>query len=533
MLICHGESENITGEMNMPLYWKTRMNIAEGMLFTDFYELTMAQLYFRTGLYEKQAQFDYFFRNYPDYGSHKAGYCINAGLEWLIEWMGKARFGDEEIELLRGQTGHSGKPIFEEDFLQWLRKNGTFEGISIRAIPEGRVVHPNVPIAQVQGPLIMAQILESSFLNHLNYQTLIATKASRVRQAGCRNLTVEFGLRRGHHTGVNAGARAALIGGVDFTSNTGISCLLGYPPKGTHAHSMVQAFMALGQSELDAFRAYSEIYPDDCLLLVDTVNTLESGIPNAIRIFEELRKKGHKPVGIRLDSGDLAHLCIKAARMLNDAGFEDAIILLSNELDEMVIWQIIEQIKKEAPDEGLDANEIIDRLAYGVGTRLITSEGDSSLDGVYKLAAVKEKGQWLPAIKVSESISKTINPGLKNVWRIYNGRGRATADLLALNEERPDEEDILKLHHPTESSIKRTLTKNQMSRMEPTLVDIMKDGKLLHELPSIEEIRQQRDADIDKLDEGVKRLINPHIYHVSLTEKLWGLKQELIRSQRS
>jgi len=507
--------------------------MAEGMLFTDFYELTMAQLYFKTGLYEKQAQFDYFFRNYPDYGSHKAGYCINAGLEWLIEWMRTARFGEGEIELLRGLKGHNGQPIFKEDFLSWLGKNGTFDGISIRAIPEGRVVHASVPVAQVQGPLVMAQVLESSFLNHLNYQTLIATKASRVRQAGCRNLTLEFGLRRGHHTGVNAGARAALIGGVDFSSNTGISCALGYPPKGTHAHSMVQAFMALGATELDAFRAYSEIYPDDCLFLVDTVNTLESGIPNAIRIFEDLRKKGHKPVGIRLDSGDLAHLCIQAAGMLNKAGFVDATILLSNQLDEMVIWQIIEQIKKEASDEGLDADSIIRRLAYGVGTRLITSEGNSSLDGVYKLTAVKENGRWLPAIKVSENPTKTINPGFKNVWRIYDSRGKATADLLALLDEKPDDEDTLKLHHPTESSTIRTLTKRQISQIEPLLVDVLKEGKLLHESPSIEEIRKLRDADLDKLDEGVKRLINPHIYHVSLTEKLWDLKQDLIRRQRS
>jgi nicotinate phosphoribosyltransferase len=512
--------------------WKTGMGIAEGILFTDFYELTMAQFYYRTGLYESHAQFDYFFRNYPDYGSHKAGYCINAGLEWLIEWMQRSRFGDEEIELLRGQKGRGGKSIFDDDFLKWLRKNGTFDGICIKAIPEGRVIHPNVPIVQAHGPLVMAQILESSLLNNLNYQTLIATKASRVRQAGYGNLIIEFGLRRGHHTGVNAGTRAALIGGADFSSNTGISCVLGCPPKGTHAHSMVQIFMAMGQTEIDAFRAYSEVYPDDCLLLVDTVDTLQSGIPNAIRIFEELRNKGHKPAGIRLDSGDLAHLCIKAAKMLNDAGFEDTTIVLSNTLDELVIWQIIEQIKKEAPDEGLDADSIIRRLSYGVGTRLITSEGDSSLDGVYKLAAVERDGKWQPAIKVSETPLKTINPGLKKVWRIYNDRNKATADLLGLIDEKPQEQEMLKLRHPTESAATRTLTKKQITRVEPLLVDVLKEGKLCRELPTLAEIRKLRDADLGKLDEGVKRLINPHIYHVSITEKLWDLKQDLIRFWR-
>ena len=519
--------------MNTFNAWKTRMGISEGILFTDFYELTMAQLYYRTGLYKNQAQFDYFFRNYPDYGSHKAGYCINAGLEWLVDWMRKSRFGDKEIELLRCQKGRGGRPIFDDDFLKWLQKNGSFDGISIKAIPEGRAIHPNVPIVQVQGPLVTAQILESSLLNNLNYQTLIATKASRVRQAGCRNVIMEFGLRRGHHTGVNAGTRAALIGGADFSSNTGISCVLGCPPKGTHAHSMVQVFMAMGQTELDAFRAYSEIYPDDCLFLVDTVDTLKTGIPNAIRVFEDLRNKGHKPAGIRLDSGDLAHLCIKAAKMLNDAGFEDTTIVLSNMLDELVIWQIIEQIKKEAPDEGLDAGSIIRRLSYGVGTRLITSEGDSSLDGVYKLVAVEKNGQWLPAIKVSESPSKTINPGLTSVWRIYDERGKATADLLGLSGEKPGEQDALKLRHPTESDVIRTMTKKQILRIEPLLVDVLKDGKLSRELPTLYEIRKVRDADLDKLDEGVKRLINPHIYHVSITEKLWDLKQEMIRLCRS
>jgi len=346
---------------------------AEGILLTDQYQLTMAQLYFKMGLHERFAQFDHFFRSYPNYGSHQAGYCINAGLEWLLDWMREAHFRDQDVEYLRGQTGRTGERIFDDDFLAWLRGNGVLDGMTMRAIPEGRVVHPNVPLTVVQGPLAMAQILETSLLNHLNYPTLIATKAARIHESGRGRLLLEFGLRRAQERGANAGARAALIGGADFTSNVGISHVLGYPPKGTHAHSMVQVFMALGEGELGAFRAYADVYPDDCLLLVDTIDTLESGIPNAIKVFEELRRKGHEPVGIRLDSGDLAHLSIQAAKMLNQAGFPDALIVLSNQLDELVIWQAITQIEAEAARYGVDPDHLIGRLVYGVGTRLITS----------------------------------------------------------------------------------------------------------------------------------------------------------------
>ncbi|MDH4208443.1 MAG: nicotinate phosphoribosyltransferase, partial [Anaerolineae bacterium] len=355
---------------------------AEGILLTDQYQLTMAQLYFRLGIHETQAQFDHFFRSYPDYGAHQAGYCINAGLEWLLDWMLEAHFRDQDIGYLRAQKGQAGQRLFKDDFLGWVRKNGTFEGINMRAIPEGRVVHPDVPLTVVQGPLATAQILETSLLNHLNYQTLIATKASRIKDSGHGQPLLEFGLRRAQGKGANAGARAALIGGADFTSNVGISHVLGYPPKGTHAHSMVQVFMALGEGELEAFRAYADVYPDDCLLLVDTVDTLESGVPNAIKVFEELRKQGHEPLGIRLDSGDLAYLSIQAAKMLDHAGFPDVSIVLSNQLDELVIWQITTQIQQEAPRYAVDPDRLIRRLVYGVGTRLITSQGQSALDGV-------------------------------------------------------------------------------------------------------------------------------------------------------
>jgi nicotinate phosphoribosyltransferase len=502
---------------------------AEGALFTDEYQLTMAQLYFRAGLHKKKARFDYFFRKYPDYGAHQAGYCINAGMEWLLDWMEEARFSASDIEYLRTQKGSKGKRVFGEDFLKWLEANGSFEGITIQAIPEGRVVHPNVPLAVVQGPLPMAQILETSLLNHLNYQTLIATKAARIKESGRGRLMIEFGLRRAQDKGGNAGVRGALIGGADFSSNVGISHVLGYPPKGTHAHSMVQAFMALGEGEIGAFRAYADVYPDDCLLLVDTINTLESGIPNAIKVFEELRRKGHKPVGIRLDSGDLAYLSIQAARMLNDAGFPDTTIVLSNNLDELVIWQIISQIEAEAPRYGVDPDHLIDRLAYGVGTRLITSYGKAALDGVYKLVAVEEDGRWIPALKISETPEKTLNPGHKNVWRIYDRRGKAIADLLGVHDENPGAAQEITLHHPFEETKQRTIETADIE-IEPLLKDVLKEGRVVSDLPTIEDMRDVRRADVERLDAGVKRLVNPHIYHVSLTGRLWDLKQELIIS---
>jgi nicotinate phosphoribosyltransferase len=509
---------------------RAQQRIAEGILFTDYYQLTMAQVYYRMGLHEKYVQFDHFFRDYPDYGLHKAGYCIAAGLEWLLDWMRDAHFEEDDIDYLRHQTNRTGQRVFDDDFLKWLGANGTFDGISMHAIPEGRVVHPNEPLTVVMGPIVPAQILETSLLNHLNYQTLIATKAARMHRSGRGQLLIDFGLRRGQDKGANAAVRAALIGGADFTSNVGMSRVLGYAPKGTHAHSMVQVFMALGMGEVDAFRAYAEVYPDDCLLLVDTIDTLKSGIPNAITIFQELRRKGHEPVGIRLDSGDLAYLAIQAAKMLDEAGFPNVGIVLSNNLDELVIWQILTQIRDEAPRWGVDAEHLIDRLSYGVGTRLVTSWGEPALGGVYKLVAVCVDDNWVPAIKISESADKTPNPGHKDVWRIYDQRGRATADLLSLETEDPHTMNRITLRHPSDHAKSRTLPKSEISEIEPLLVEIMRDGRVVYEMPTIEEMRARRHADIERLDPGVKRLINPHIYHVSLTENLWKLKQSLIES---
>ncbi len=509
---------------------KFDQKVSEGILFTDQYQLVMAQLYFKMGLHERKVQFDHFFRNYPDYGMHKAGYCINAGLEWLTDWMLNTRVTDKDIELMANQKNSSGEPLFGKDFLEWFRTNGNFEKITLKAIPEGRVIHPNVPLTVVEGPAAMAQILETALLNQLNYQILIATKACRINEAGRHQMLLEFGMRRAHDRGTNAGVRAALIGGADFSSNVGVSHMLGYPPKGTHAHSMVQMFMALGMSEEEAFEEFANLYPADTILLVDTVNTLENGVPNAIKVFEKMKKKGQKPLGVRLDSGDLAYLSIQTAKQLNDAGFKDVKIVLSNELDEMNIWQIITQITEEAPKYQLDPESIIKRLVYGVGTRLITSYGDPSIGGVYKLVAVtNEKDEWIPAIKISESAEKIPNPGNKKVWRIYNSKEKANADLISLEEEKsPVDEDII-LHHATSQSKKRIMRKNHISRIEPLLETILDNGKLAYEFPSIEEMRELRKKDIESLDPGVKRLINPHYYHVSITEKLFGMKMDLIK----
>jgi nicotinate phosphoribosyltransferase len=504
--------------------------IAEGILFTDQYQLTMAQLYFRLGMHEKRAHFDHFYRYTPDYGSHKAGYCVNAGLEWLISWMGEARFHDAEIEQLRGQRTANGTRLFADDFLAYLRAHGDFSGITLRAIPEGRVVHPHTPLTVVEGPVIQTQLLETALLNHLNYQTLVATKAARIKESGQGRLVLEFGLRRGQDRAANAGTRAALIGGADFSSNVGMSHVLGFQPRGTHAHSMVQAFMAMGEGELGAFQAYADVYPDDCLLLVDTVDVIQSGVPHAIQVFDTLKAKGHRPVGIRIDSGDLAYLSIQAAKLLDDAGYGDTSIVLSNQLDELVIWQVITQIKEEAGRYGVDAERLLKRLVYGVGTNLITSEGHPALDGVYKLVSFHVDGAWQPAIKISETPAKTLNPGNKRVWRLYDTRKKAIADLVALEHEDPRTAERIVLRHPTEETKQRVVMRDALSKIEPLLVDVIRDGALVYDLPDIPEMRRLRDDDIAHLDPGVKRLINPHTYHVSISQPLFDLKMRLVQA---
>jgi nicotinate phosphoribosyltransferase len=371
----------------------------------------------------------------------------------------------------------------------------------------------------------VAQILETPLLNQLNFHTLIATKAARVVEATRGGAVLEFGLRRAPDEGGNAATRASLIGGVSASSNVGISHEMGVLPQGTHAHSMVQVFMALGEGELGAFRAFADLYPDECVLLVDTIDTLESGLPNAITVFEELKHRGHEPVGIRLDSGDLAHLAVRSSQILDRAGFEDVHIVLSSSLDELTIFQILTQIGDEAPRYGADADRVIRRLLYGVGTKMVSSEGQPFLDGVYKLVAIADESGWRPAIKVSDTPAKIVNPGRKRVRRLYDDRGLANLDLMSLADE--DLEFPLEVHHHRDTGVSRVLAAGRVSSSEDLL-----EAALL-ELPTddpavVAEARKRRVADLERLDPGVKRLVNPHVYHVSVTKRLADLKARLI-----
>ncbi len=508
-----------------------RHELAEGALFTDQYQLTMAQLYFERDLHERPSQFDHFFRTNPNYGSHQAGFCIAAGLEWLLDWMDEARFTEAALAPLRAQTDATGARVFSDAFCDWLGEMGSFESVSLQAVPEGRVVHPGAPLTVVRGPLAMAQLLETALLNHLNFQTLIATKASRVAEASRSRPVLEFGLRRSAEFGANAATRAALIGGAQASSNVGASHLLGVTPRGTHAHSMVQAFMALGEGELGAFRAYADSYPDECLLLVDTIDTLNSGVPNAITVFSELRAKGHEPIGIRLDSGDLAYLAIQSALQLDEAGFPDVGIVLSSSLDELLIFQILAQIDSEAPRYGLDPAKLVARLSMGVGSKLTASEGHPYLDGVYKLVSIEKEGEWKPAIKVSDTPAKTPNPGLKSLFRVYDERGRSTADLLTIaGTPDPSSDEAIELRHPTQPNTRRRLEPELISEIEPLLVDVVVDGRRVRDPAPLDEMRDRRVSDIERLDPGVRRLVNPHRYHVSLSPELFELKQTLVEA---
>mgnify|MGYP001770961651 FL=1 len=501
-------------------------SLTEGILLTDEYQLTMAQVYFRLGLHERPALFEYFYRKNPDYGQHQAGYCVFAGLDPLLDWMEEARFGEAELEVLRNQKTRAGKPLFAPDFLEWLGRNNPFDGLILRAIPEGRVVHPQVPLVAVEGPLAQAQLLETALLNKLNFETLIATKASRIRDVSDHATILDMGLRRAASGAGNAATRAALIGGADASSNVGISSELGLQAAGTHAHSLVQAFIALGMSELEAFRAFADIYPDNTTLLVDTVDVLESGVPNAITVFEELRRKGHKPLGIRLDSGDLAYLSIRSAQLLDQAGFNDVSIVLSSELDELVIWQVQTQIQQEAKRYGVDADALIGRLVYGIGTRLVTSWGQPALGGVYKVVAMHDGAEWKPAIKVSETVEKVLNPGHKRAWRLYDERGLASADLITLSGEDPCAEPVLTLRHPSDSAKFRRV-RMEGCRIEPLQTEVWNGGRLANG-ETLSVWRERRKKDVECLDPGVRRLVNPHTYHVSLSQRLWDLKNEMI-----
>ena len=470
-------------------------------LLTDFYELTMMQGYYK----EKQNEtvvFDVFFRNNPN----DSGYSICAGLEQVIEYVKNLNFTYEDVDYLRSLG------IFSEDFLQYL--GGFHFTGDIYAIPEGTVIFPKEPILKVVAPIMEAQLVETTILNILNHQCLIATKASRVVFAADGDGIMEFGLRRaqGPDAGLY-GARAAVIGGCVGTSNVLAGRMFDVPVLGTHAHSWIMSF----KDEYTAFKTYADLYPDNCTLLVDTYDTLKSGVPNAIRVFQEMKDAGIplKKYGIRLDSGDLAYLSKKARKMLDDAGFPDAVIAASNDLDEYLLHDLKQQ------------NAAI--TSWGVGTNLITSKDCPSFGGVYKLAAIKNsEGEFVPKIKLSENTEKITNPGNKTIYRIYEkATGKIKADLICFADETFDESEDLMIFDPVDTW-KKTRLPGGTYRMKEILVPIFKNGECVYHSPSVMEIAEFCKQEKETLWEETKRLFFPHRVYVDLSDKLYEVKKSLL-----
>lgn len=466
-------------------------------MLTDLYQLTMMYGYHKKGKADQIVAFDLFFRKNTSDGS----YAVTAGLEQVIDYIEQLNFTSADIQYLKTLG------LFDESFFEMLKKL-KFTG-DLYAIPEGTVVFPSEPLIRVKAPILQAQLIETAMLNILNHQTLIATKASRVVHAAQGGVVFEFGLRRaqGPDAGVY-GARAAIIGGCSGTSNVLTGQMFGIPVKGTHAHSWVMSF----PDELSAFRAYAETFPETCLLLVDTYDTLKSGIPNAITVFEELREKGYKPSGIRLDSGDIAYLSKKARRMLNQAGFSDVKIVASGDLDEWTIWDL------KAQGAAVDI--------WGVGTALITSRDCPALGGVYKLVAEESNGEMLPKIKISENPLKITNPGYKKVTRIYDRDSKALADLIMLDHEVIDISKPLTIFDPIDTWKKMTFKNYEVRDL---LVPIFQNGVKVYDTPTLLEIQNYAKQDLDTFWEEYKRLKNPHIYKVDLSMELYNLKNELLK----
>ena len=472
----------------------------EGLaLLTDFYELTMMAGYFKEGRADQQVSFDYFFRSLPPH----AGFAIAAGLAPFIEYVEHLRFRDEDIEYL-GSLG-----TFDEAFLDFL---GDFRPqCTIEAVPEGTLVFPHEPVAQVSGTIFGAQLFETALLNFLNFQTLIATKAARICLATNGDPVFEFGLRRAHGPdGGLSGSRAAYIGGCTGTSNVLAGKVYGIPVSGTQAHSWVMSFT----NELDAFRAFARNYPEQCVLLVDTYDTIDSGVPNAIQVFKEMRAKGldARP-GIRLDSGDLAKLSKAAYKMMTEAGLENPLIVASNDLDE----DLIADLKRQ----GARIN------AWGVGTHLITSRDCPALNGVYKLVAVREDGEWTPRIKISSNIDKATDPGAKRVVRYFGAEGQPIGDIMYLDGEAwPTEGAFVgrqRSHPHLNSRFKGACEATEL------LETVFENGNRVGPSPSIHEIRQRTLSQIASLPEEFKRLRNPEIYRVALSQKMGELKAEMLQ----
>jgi nicotinate phosphoribosyltransferase len=468
-------------------------------LLTDFYELTMAAGYLEQGKGSDTATFDLYYRHNP----FKGGYGIAAGLEDAIHAVLDAKFTEDDLRFLGSLKSSAGSQAFSENFLRYLA-SFRFNG-SLRAVPEGTVVFPNEPILQVGGNLVECQMVETILLCHINFQTLVATKAARIWEAANHGAVIEFGLRRAQGPdGALSACRAAYIGGTDGTSNVLGSAQVGIPARGTHAHSWIQSFA----SELDAFRSYADSFPDDCILLIDTYDTLKSGLPNAIRTAKELESKGHRLTGVRIDSGDLAFLSRRARKMLDQEGLSYVKIVASNELDEYIISDIIAQGGQ------------ID--IWGVGTNLVTGsgEGGGALGGIYKM--VEHNGR--PKIKLSANPEKMTNPGVKKVIRFYDPEGLMDADALADNSEDLSTQPVL-IVDPNNPLRRKKL--NSGKRVE-LLKPVLESGQLVYEFPSLEKIRSRRKEQLAHLHESHKRLHNPHEYKVGLTYALWQQKEQML-----
>lgn len=473
-----------------------RLNLT---MLTDFYELTMANGYFNSGLKDRIVYFDMFFRRVPDNG----GYAIMAGVEQLIEYLNNLKFSDEDISYLRS------KKIFSEEFLNYL-ENFQFS-CDVWAIPEGTPIFPNEPVVTVRGPVIQAQFIETMVLLTINHQSLIATKANRIVRAARGRSVMEFGSRRAQgYDGAIYGARAAYIGGCIGTACTIAEREFGIPALGTMAHSWVQMF----PSELEAFCTYASMYPDNCVLLVDTYDVLKSGVPNAIKAFNKvLVPRGYRPKGIRIDSGDITYLSKQARKMLDQAGFPDCKIVASNSLDEYRIRDILVQGAR------------VD--SFGVGERLITSSSEPVFGGVYKLVAIEENGRIIPKIKISENVEKITNPGFKQVWRFFDKEtGKAIADLLTIHDEVIDENEPYELFDP-EYTWKRKIVTNYRVKKLP--VRIFDKGRCVYKSPSLKEIQEYCKAQTETLWDEVTRFDNPHRYYVDLSKPLWDIKDKLLK----
>ncbi len=467
-------------------------------MLTDFYEITMANGFFCTGNGDRTVYFDMFFRTIPDGG----GVAIMAGVEQVINYIKDLAFTDDDIQYLRE------KGLFNEEFLDYLR-HFKFT-CDVWAVPEGTPVFPHEPLVTVRGPAIQAQFIETMILVLINHQSLIATKANRIVRAAQGRPVMEFGSRRAQGCdGAIYGARASYISGCSGTACTIADREFGIPALGTMAHSWVQLF----DTEYDAFKAYAEIYPDSCVLLVDTFNVLKSGIPNAIRVFNEvLVPNGHRPKGIRIDSGDITYLSKKARKMLDEAGFPDCKITASNSLDEYTIQDMIRQ------------GACVD--SFGVGERMITASSAPVFGGVYKLSAVEDNGEIVSRIKVSENVAKITNPGFKKLWRLYEREtNKAIADVITMHDEIIDDTQPYEIFDPEHVWKRKTVTN---FRAVPLQVQLFKAGECVYESPAVEDIRRYCREQMTTIWDEVLRFENPHKYYVDLSQKLWDEKQRLL-----